>query len=318
MITLKDIEEAHERIKNIVNKTSVFTSRSLDKKVEAKVFIKCENFQRAGAFKFRGVTNKLLQLSAEEKAKGVITHSSGNHAQALALASSILGIKSVIVMPKNTPKVKLDATREYGAKIVQCANSITAREETCNKVAKEFNYVIIHPYDDEQIIAGAGTAALELIKKVGDLDYIFCPVGGGGLISGTSIATKGLCPNAKVIAVEPKQADDAYRSFKDRKLHLSSYPDTIADGLRTSLSKRTFKIIQENVDEIITVSEKEILNAMKFLWIRTKIVVEPSGAVSLSGVYKKGKDIKGKKIGIIISGGNIDLDDFFSKYNNLI
>ena len=318
MPTLKDVIEAYERIKTMVNKTSVFTSRSLDNKVGAKIFIKCENFQRAGAFKFRGVSNRLLQLSKDERAKGVVTHSSGNHAQALALASSILGIKSVIVMPKNTPKVKLDATREYGAKIVQCANTISAREETCNKLVKKFGYTLIHPYDDDQIIAGAGTAALELIKKVGNLDYIFCPVGGGGLISGTSIASKGLCPNAKVIAVEPKQADDAYRSFKDGKLHLSSYPNTIADGLRTSLSKRTFKIIQKNVDEIITVNEKEILEAMKFLWIRTKIVVEPSGAVSLAGVYKKSEDIKVKKIGVIISGGNVDLDDFFSKYDNLI
>ena len=318
MPTLKDVEEAYIRIKNIVNKTSVFTSRSLDKKVGAKIYIKCENFQRAGAFKFRGVSNKLLQLSEGEKAKGVVTHSSGNHAQALALASSILGIKSVIVMPVNTPKVKLDATREYGANIVQCANSISSREETCNKLVDKFGYILIHPYDDDQIIAGAGTAALELIKKVGNLDYIFCPVGGGGLLSGTSIATKGLCPIAKVIAVEPKQADDAYRSFIDGKLHLSSYPNTIADGLRTSLSKRTFKIIQKNVDEIITVSEKEILEAMKFLWIRTKIVVEPSGAVSLAGVYKKTDDIKGKKIGVIISGGNVDLDDFFGKYDNLI
>ena len=214
MPTLMDVEEAYERIKNIVNKTSVFTSRSLDKKMEANVFIKCENFQRAGAFKFRGVSNKLLQLSAEEKAKGVVTHSSGNHAQALALASSILSIKSVIVMPKNTPRVKLDATRGYGAKIVQCANSITAREKTCNKLVEKFGYTLIHPYDDEQIIAGAGTAALELINKVGDSDYIFCPVGGGGLISGTSIATKGLCPEAKVIAVEPKEADDAYSHLK--------------------------------------------------------------------------------------------------------
>lgn len=318
MPSLKDIEEAYERIKKMVNQTSVFTSSSLDKKIGAKIFIKCENFQRGGAFKFRGVSNKLLQLSADEKAKGVVTHSSGNHAQALALASSILGIKSVIVMPKNTPKVKLDATREYGAKIVQCENTISAREETCNKLVKKFGYTLIHPYDDDQIIAGAGTAALELIKKIGNLSYIFCPVGGGGLLSGTSIATKGLCPKAKVIAVEPKQADDAYRSFKDGKLHLSSYPNTIADGLRTSLSKKTFKIIQENVDEIITVSEKEILEAMKFLWIRMKIVVEPSGAVSLAGVNKKSEEIKGKKIGVIISGGNVDLDDFFTKYDNMI
>jgi len=314
MPSLKDIERAHERIKNIVNNTSVLTSRTLDKMVGANVFVKCENFQRIGAFKFRGVSNKLLQLSADEKAKGVVTHSSGNHAQAVALASSLLGIKSVIVMPENAPPVKIDATRGYGAEIVRCASNVKAREETCQNLVDKHGYTLVHPYDDDQIIAGAGTAALELIKEVGDLDYMFCPVGGGGLLSGTSVATKGLCPDSKVIAVEPERADDAYRSFKDGKLHPSAYPDTIADGLRTSLSKRTFKIIRENVDEIITVSEKEIIDAMKFLWMRMKIVVEPSGAVPIAGVIKMARSIKNKNIGVIISGGNIDLDDFFSKY----
>lgn len=314
MPTLKDVERAYERIKNIVNKTSVLTSRTLNQIVGANVFVKCENFQRVGAFKFRGISNKLLQLSVEEKAKGVVTHSSGNHAQAVALASSILGIKSVIVMPENAPPVKIDATRGYGAEIVRCASNVKAREETCQNLVDKHGYTLVHPYDDDQIIAGAGTAALELIKEVGDLDYMFCPVGGGGLLSGTSVATKGLCPNSKVIAVEPERADDAYRSFKDGKLYPSAYPDTIADGLRTSLSKRTFKIVRENVDEIITVSEKEIIDAMKFLWMRMKIVVEPSGAVPIAGVIKMARGIKNKKIGVIISGGNIDLDDFFSKY----
>ncbi|UCD14572.1 MAG: threonine/serine dehydratase [Thermoplasmatales archaeon] len=318
MPTLEDVKRAYERIKDIVNKTSVLTSRTLDNMVGAAVFIKCENFQRVGAFKFRGVSNKLLQLSVEEKAKGVVTHSSGNHAQAVALASSLLGIKSVIVMPDNTPSVKVDATRAYGAEIVRCSSNIESRMETCKELADRFGYVVVHPYDDDQIIAGAGTAALELLREVGDLDYMFCPVGGGGLVSGTSIATKGLCPNAKVIAVEPKRADDAYRSLKDGVLYLSRYPDTIADGLRTSLSRRTFKIIQENVDEIITVSEKEIVDAMKFLWIRMKIVVEPSGAVSLAGVIKMSKCVKNKKVGVIISGGNIDLEDFFHKYYDRI
>jgi threonine dehydratase len=314
MPTLKDVERAHERIKDIVNKTSVLTSRTLNQMVMANVFVKCENFQRVGAFKFRGVSNKLLQLSVEEKAKGVVTHSSGNHAQAVALASSILGIKSVIVMPENAPPVKINATRDYGAEIVRCASNVKAREETCQNLVGKHGYTLVHPYDDDQIIAGAGTAALELIKEVGDLDYMFCPVGGGGLLSGTSVATKGLCPNSKVVAVEPEQADDAYRSFKDGKLYPSAYPDTIADGLRTSLSKRTFKIIRENVDEIITVSEKEIIDAMKFLWMRMKIIVEPSGAVPIAGVIKMARSIKNKNIGVIISGGNIDLEDFFNKY----
>ena len=314
MPTLKDVENAYDRIKNLINKTSVLTSRTLNKMTGANVFVKCENFQRVGAFKFRGVSNKLLQLTDEEREKGVVTHSSGNHAQALALASSILNIKSTIVMPKNAPIIKVDATKEYGAKIVKCDNNVKSREETCQNLVEKYDYTMVHPYDDDQIIAGAGTAALELIKEIGDLDYIFCPVGGGGLLSGTSIATKGLCPKSKVIAVEPEMADDAYRSFRDGKLYPSLYPDTIADGLRTSLCERTFKIIQENVDEIITVSEKEIIDAMKFLWTRMKIVVEPSGAVSVAGVLKIKEKIKDKKVGVIISGGNIDLDAFFSKF----
>jgi len=296
----------------MVNKTSVLTSRTLDKMVGTRVFVKCENFQRAGAFKFRGVSNKLLLLSPEEKKRGVVTHSSGNHAQALALASSILGIKSVIVMPENAPKVKVDATADYGAEIVRCASTIKAREETCQDLVDRQGFILIHPYDDDQIIAGAGTAALEFIKEVGVLDYLFCPVGGGGLISGTSIAAKGLCPDSKVIAVEPEQADDAYRSFKDGKLYPSLYPNTIADGLRTSLCERTFKIIQENVDTIITVSEQQIIDAMKFLWMRMKIVVEPSGAVPIAGVIKMSGDFKNENIGALISGGNVDLDRFFN------
>jgi threonine dehydratase len=313
MINLNDIEVAYEKISNMINKTNVLTSRTLNKMVGANVFVKCENFQRAGAFKFRGVCNKMLNLSKEEKKKGVITHSSGNHAQAVALVSSILDIKSVIVMPKNTPKVKVNATKNYGSKIVRCENNIKSRENTCKNLIKKFGYTLIHPYDDDQIIAGAGTVALELIKEIGCLDLIICPVGGGGLLSGISIATKGLCPNSKIIAVEPKNADDAYRSLKNGVIYPSKYPNTIADGLRTSLSRRTFDIIKKNVDEIITVSEKNIIDAMEFLWSRMKIIVEPSGAVSIAGMLKM-KNINNSKIGAIISGGNIDLDDFFGIY----
>jgi len=318
MPTLKDIENAYERIKCIINHTNVMTSRTLNKMVEADVFLKCENFQRVGAFKFRGVSNKLIQLNDKDRKKGVITHSSGNHAQAVALASSIIGIKSIIVMPKNAPKVKIDATKEYGAKIVMCDSNVEAREKTCQDIINKHGCTLIHPYDDEEIIAGAGTAALELLREIGYVDYIFCPVGGGGLLSGTSIATKGLYPNTKVIAVEPKKADDAYRSFRDNKLYPSNYPNTIADGLRTSLSRRTFKIILKNVDNIITVSEKEIIDAMKFLWLRMKIIVEPSGAVPIAGIMKMKSVIKKSKVGAIISGGNINLNDFFSEYYNNI
>jgi threonine dehydratase len=253
-------------------------------------------------------------LKEKNKLKGVITHSSGNHAQAVALVSSILNIKSVIVMPENAPKVKVDATIEYGAKIVRCANNIEAREKTCQNIIKKHGYNLIHPYDDDQIISGAGTVAFELIREIGNLDYIFCPVGGGGLLSGTSIAAKGLCPNIIIIAVEPKLADDAYRSFKDGKLYQSKYPSTIADGLRTSLSQRTFRIIQKHVDEIITVSEKEIIDAMKFMWIYMKIIIEPSGAVPIAGLIKMKNYVKERKVGVIVSGGNVDLDGFFKEY----
>ena len=313
MVCFQDVEDAYRRVKDLVNKTPVMTSRTLDGLVGAQVFVKCENFQRVGAFKFRGVSNKLLQLSAAKKLRGVVTHSSGNHAQAVALACSLLDIKAVIVMPENAPAVKVDATRGYGAEIVRCASSVEAREQTCQRLIDECGYTLVHPYDDEQIIAGAGTAAYELIHEVGSVDVVFCPVGGGGLVSGTSIATKGLCPSSRVVAVEPERADDAFRSFRDGKLYSSMYPDTIADGLRTSLSVRTFHIIQEFVDEVVTVSEQEIVDAMKFLWVRMKMVVEPSGAVSVAGVLKQKKKIKGMKVGVIISGGNVDLEGFFSQ-----
>jgi threonine dehydratase len=314
MINLSDIEESHSRIQHLINKTYVMKSRTLNNDLNNTIFFKCENYQRAGAFKFRGVCNKLLQLNDSEKNNGVVTHSSGNHAQAVALACKILGIKSTIVMPENAPKVKVNATRDYGAKIVFCENNIKSRELKCRELIKKYRYTLIHPYDDNQIIAGAGTAAFELIKEIGNLDYIYCPVGGGGLLSGTSIAAKGFSSNSKVIAVEPEKADDAYRSFKNKKLYSSNYPNTIADGLRTALSEKTFKIILENVDEIITVTEEEIINAMKYLWTRMKTVVEPSGAVPLAGVIKNSRLYNNKRIGVIISGGNIDLDWFFNKY----
>lgn len=318
MPTLHDIENAYHRIQSLINKTCVQTSRTLNSLVGASVFLKCENLQRVGAFKFRGVSNKLLQLTEAERKRGVISHSSGNHAQALALASHLLGIKAVIVMPRNAPKVKVDATKGYGAEIVWCENSVEARANTCTDLMKKHGYTLVHPYDDEQIIAGAGTAAYELIKEVGEVDFMFCPVGGGGLVSGTSIATRGLCPQAIVFAVEPACADDAFRSVRDGVLHPSTYPDTIADGLRTSLSERTFRIIQNNVDEIIRVEEHEIIDAMQFLWSRMKLVVEPSGAVGLAGVFKRKKDVQDKRVGVILSGGNVDLNEFFKQYYDCI
>ncbi|MFW9769105.1 MAG: threonine/serine dehydratase [Candidatus Thorarchaeota archaeon] len=316
MVSLQDIRDAHNRIHDRIVKTPVMTSTSLDRITGCYVFLKCENFQRVGAFKFRGALNTVSLLTEEERKRGVIAHSSGNHAQALALAASMEGVKATIVMPKNSPKVKVDATRGYGAEIVFCENSSEARVQVADELVKTHNYTLVHPYDDERIIAGAGTSALELIEEVGHLDYLFAPVGGGGLLSGTSIATKGLNPKTTVVGVEPEMADDAYRSFRDGQIYPSLYPDTIADGLRTQLSELTFKIIRENVDNIITVSEEEIVEAMRFLWERMKMVVEPSGAVSLAGLLKLKDSISGKKVGVILSGGNVDLSEFFQKFEN--
>jgi threonine dehydratase len=312
MVTFKDVTAAKARINELINYTPVMTSRTLDSMIGGSVFMKCENFQRVGAFKFRGVTNTLLQLSSEEKARGVVTHSSGNHAQALALGSKLLGIHAVIVMPKNAPAVKVQATKGYGAEVVFCENSVQSRETTCRELMQTRGLTLIHPYDDDRIIAGAGTAALELVEQVGAVDVMVCPVGGGGLGSGTAIATKGACPQSEVFLVEPKMADDAARSFHDGRLYPSVYPETMADGLRTALCPRTFAIIREHVDDIVTVSEEEILNAVRFLWERMKLVVEPSGAVGLAGVLAKRVPTQSKRIGVILSGGNLDIQPLLS------
>jgi len=314
----KEVEEAYERIKEIVNPTPVMTSSTFDRITGSECFFKCENFQKTGTFKFRGAFNALSQLSPEQKKKGVITHSSGNHAQALASAAKFLGIKAVTVMPENAPPVKVAATKGYGAEIVVCGSQPTDREETVIPLIERYGYTLIHPSNDLRIIAGAGTAAYELIKEVGELDYVFSPLGGGGLLSGTAIATKGLLPSSRVIGVEPKNADDAYQSFKAGKIIPVKNPNTIADGLRTSLGSNTFRIIREKVDQIITVSEEEIVDTMRFIWERMKLVVEPSGAVSLAGVLSKQIDLESKRVGIIISGGNIDLTDFFARIRQRI
>jgi len=314
MSTFQEVKEAHERIKQFINKTPIMTSRTLNKRVKGSIFLKCENFQRVGAFKFRGAVNTLLQLSSQEKKKGIIAHSSGNHAQAVSLASSLLEIKAVIVMPSNSPQVKVNATKGYGAEVVFCGNKPEDRAKATQKLIDEHDYTLIHPYDNDNIINGAGTAALELMDEIKDLDYVFCPVGGGGLLSGTALTIKGVNPQIKVIAVEPSNADDAYRSFKEGIIYPSVNPDTIADGLRTALSERTFAIIKEKVDEIITVSEVEILEAMKFLWGRMKLVIEPSGAAAIAGILSGNVDLTEKRVGVIISGGNIDLSSFFDEF----
>jgi threonine dehydratase len=313
MVGIQDIYDAHERIRDYALWTPVMTSSTIDKLTDCHVFFKCENFQRVGAFKFRGALNVVSQLTEAERKKGVIAHSSGNHAQALALAASLSGIKATIVMPKNSPQVKVNATRGYGAEVVFCENSTESRVQVANKLMEKHHYILVHPYNDERIIAGAGTAAAELIEEVEELDYVFAPVGGGGLLSGTSIAAKSLCPAVRMIGVEPANADDAYRSFRDGKIYPSINPNTIADGLRTQLGDVTFRIIMEYVDSIITVTEEQIVDAMKLLWERMKMVVEPSGAVSLAGLLKLKDDLYDKRVGVIISGGNIDLTEFFSR-----
>ncbi len=312
------VEAAYERIKQYVNKTPVMTSTTLNEKLGCECYFKCENFQKIGAFKFRGALNTILQLSDEAKKKGVITHSSGNHAQALALAAKIAGIKAVIVMPENAPQVKVNATRGYGAEIVVCGSKPGDREEAVKPLIEKHGYTLVHPSDDLTIIQGAGTSAYELIKEVGELDFVFAPVGGGGFLSGSAIATKGLLPESKVIAVEPKNADDAYKSFNEGKIFPSINPNTIADGLRTQLGPNTFKVVREYVDDIILVSEEEIVDAMQFLWERMKLVIEPSGAVSLAGVLSEQINVKNKRVGIMVSGGNIDLTDFFAKIKSTI
>jgi threonine dehydratase len=317
-MSLKEIEEAYNRIKNIANKTPVMTSRTLNKIMNASVFLKCENFQRTGSFKFRGAYNTLSLLTSEQKRLGVITHSSGNHAQAVSLAASILGIQATIVMPIDAPIVKVNATKEYGGNIIFCENSLESRISTTKKLILENNMILIHPYDNNDVIAGQGTVSYELIKEVGKLDVVIAPVGGGGLLSGTAITVKELCPFAEIIGVEPIIADDAYQSIKVGKIIPSNYPKTIADGLRTSLCERTFNIIRKLVDDIVTVSEQEILEGMKFLWERMKIIVEPSGAVPIAALLSQKIETNGKKIGVIITGGNLILEDFFKQFKKTI
>lgn len=314
MVGFSDVEAAYERVKDSILKTPIMTSTTIDALTGSKVYFKCENFQRVGAFKFRGAFNAVLLLSEEERERGVITHSSGNHAQALALASSKLGVRCTVVMPSSSPAVKMQATKDYGAEVVVCEPTLAARQSTAAALIEKHGYTLIHPYDNPNIIAGAGTAAYELIKEVGFLDGVFAPVGGGGLLSGTSIATKGLLPDADVIGGEPKGADDAYRSFTTGEIQPSVNPSTIADGLLTSLSELTFSIIRKNVDRIVTVSEQEIVKAMRLLWERMKIIVEPSGAVSLAALLQICDQLKEQHIGVILSGGNVDLEGFFSQY----
>ncbi len=312
MITFDDILSARDRIAGMVNRTPVLTSRTLDGILCARVLLKCENFQRVGAFKFRGAFNAVSVLSDDQRKRGVITHSSGNHAQALALAARLCSVKAVVVMPKGASAVKVEATRGYGAQVVFCENSEASRIETTDGLIERFGYALVHPYDNDAVIAGAGTAALELWDEAGGVDVLFCPVGGGGLVSGSAIAVKGRDQRVAVVAAEPERADDAFRSLAAGRIVKNASADTVADGLRTTLCERTFAVIQKHVGEIVTVSEPRIIEAMRFLWERMKIVVEPSGAVSLAGLLSGKIPVNDRKVGVIISGGNVELTDYFA------
>lgn len=305
--TLSDIKKAAERIAPYVHRTPVMTSRALNRICDADLFFKCENFQRVGAFKTRGATNAVFSLGDEEASRGVATHSSGNHAAALALAARWRGVHASVVMPENAPKVKIDAVRGYGAEIVFCEPTLDAREAALAKVVERLGAAVVHPYNDYRVIAGQGTAALELLDDVPELDSVITPVGGGGLLSGTAITVNGVSPSARVLAAEPEGADDAFRSFESGTWVPSVNPRTIADGLLTSLGDLTFPIIKKHVAGILTVNDDSIARAMRLVWERMKIVIEPSAAVPLAALLERRENVAGQRIGIIISGGNVDL-----------
>ncbi len=310
-VTYQDIQAAAQRIAGVAHRTPVMTSRLIDEQAGRRLFFKCEHLQRVGAFKFRGAWNSVSQLTGEAAAHGVVTHSSGNHAQALALAAQLRGIPAHIVMPSNAPTVKRAAVAGYGAHIIECKPTLAAREATANKVLKETGGVFIHPYDYAPTIAGQGTAALELLEDVPDLDAIIAPVGGGGLMSGTCIAARGIKPGLRLFGAEPKGADDAARSLAAGELIPQTAPNTIADGLLTSLGTLTWPVLRDHLETIVTVSEDEITSAMGLVWTRMKQLIEPSSAVPVAAVLSDGFRARDglARVGIIISGGNVDMDD---------
>ncbi len=310
-IGLDDIARAAERIAPWVHRTPVLTSRALDGRCRGSVHLKCENLQKVGAFKFRGALNAVLQLSAAERRAGAITHSSGNHAQALALAGQLLGVPVTVVMPRTAPAVKRAATEGYGARVVVCEPTLASREATVAAEIERHGLALVHPFNDWNVIAGQGTAAWELLDQAGPLDLILCPVGGGGLLSGTALTVRGRSPQTQVIGAEPARADDARRSLEVGTIQPSNDPQTIADGLRTSLGPRTFAVISQHVDQIVTATEVEIVEAMRFVWERLKIIIEPSSAVPVAPLWNGQLDVKGLRVGIILSGGNVDLEPLF-------
>jgi threonine dehydratase len=306
VVTIADVREAAARIAPFVHRTPVVTSRSLDEWVGASVSCKCENLQRAGAFKIRGATNAVQSLREDDAARGVVTHSSGNHGAALALAAREREVRAFVVVPSDAPRPKRAALEAYGAHVTECAPTLAAREATLEHVVARTGAAVIHPYDDDRVIAGAGTAALELIDDLNGLDAVIAPVGGGGLCSGTAIAVHGCDKNVRVIGAEPAGADDAARSLAAGRLLPQTAPHTIADGLRTSLSARTFAVLSEHLEDIVTVTDDDTIAAMRFVWERTKLLIEPSAAVAVAAARRS--DLRGARVGIVLSGGNVDLD----------
>lgn len=309
-VDLGMIQEARERIAGLVHVTPVMTCRTLDERAGRQLFLKCENLQKVGAFKARGASNAVARLSDQQAARGVVTHSSGNHAQALALAARQRGIPAHIVMPVNSPAVKRQAVEGYGARVIACEPTLAAREETAAAVQRETGATFIHPYDHPDIIAGQGTVALELLQQVPALDAILAPVGGGGLMSGICVAVRATCPEVRVLAAEPAGADDAWRSFQAGRRLLQESPQTIADGLRTSLGELTWPILRDHLDDVIRVGEREIVDAMRLVWERTKLIIEPSSAVPVAAVlsdqFRHRTDLQ--RVAIVLSGGNVSLD----------
>jgi threonine dehydratase len=306
----QDIEAAHARIKPYIHQTPVITSHGVDELIGGQLFFKCENLQKIGAFKARGAMNAVLTLTAEDLAKGVATHSSGNHAQALARAAKIMNTRSFIVMPRTSPEVKKRGVRGFDGQIFECEPTLAAREATLAEVVKKTGATEIHPFNNYAVITGQATAAKELIEEIGNLDFIIAPVGGGGLLSGVALAVEYFSPDTSVIAAEPAGADDTYRSMQSGKIE-PSQANSIADGLLTSLGDKTFPIISKRIKEVITVTDEEIVAAMRLVWERMKLIVEPSGVVPLAAALKAKDKFAGKRVGVIFSGGNVDLERAF-------
>jgi threonine dehydratase len=307
-VSYADVEAAAARLAGHAHRTPVLASRTVNARTGAEVFFKCENFQRIGAFKFRGAYNALVQLDPAQQRRGVLAFSSGNHAQAIALAGQLLGIRTTIVMPDDAPPVKLAATRGYGAEVITYDKRVTTREALGASIARERGLAVIPPYDHPHVVAGQGTTAKELVEEVGALDYLFVPCGGAGLLSGCAIAAAHLSPGCKVVGVEPAAGDDATRSFRTGTLQTVHNPDTIADGARTpSLGRITFPLVLAHVHDMATVDDRELLGAMVYLWERMKIVVEPTGALGAAGLFGYGSDVAGRRVGVVVSGGNVDL-----------